>query len=92
MLSQITEVCPAWGLEMSRVCGDGQPEVYLHEDRGASWEILSLRGLESGHCGLNLLGTKSELRERREAHMHHGICHPDSSLTQSGKDNTVGLL
>lgn len=40
MLNQITEVCPAWGLKMSRVCGDRQPEVCLHEDRGASWEIL----------------------------------------------------
>lgn len=90
MLSQITEVCPAWGLKMSRVCGDRQPEVCLHEDRGASWEILILRRSESGHCGLDLLGTKSELRERREAHIHHGICHPDSSLIQSGKDNTSG--
>lgn len=84
------KVCPAWGLKMSRVCGDRQPEVCLHEDRGASWEILILRRSESGHCGLDLLGTKSELRERREAHIHHGICHPDSSLIQSGKDNTSG--
>lgn len=53
---------------------------------------LMLRGLESGHCELDLVGVKSKLEERRESHMHHEICHPDLSPSQRGEDNTSRAL